>query len=75
MSTNCILTKLGKAIRKIRSRQGLTQEEFAKISGFHRTYIGSVERGERNISFTKVYKIAKALDTDLEDIIFCMKGY
>lgn len=56
-----IKTRLGFAIRQLRSRGGFSQEAFAHAVGLHRTYIGSVERGERNISLDNIEKIAKAL--------------
>lgn len=52
---------LGDAIRIERERKDLSQEAFAHHCGLHRTYIGSVERGERNISLENIVKIAKAL--------------
>jgi DNA-binding XRE family transcriptional regulator len=54
--------KLGRAIRELRhERTGLSQEEFARVVGVHRTYMGSVERGEKNISLTNIQRIARAL--------------
>jgi transcriptional regulator with XRE-family HTH domain len=54
---------LGNVIRAQRLALGLSQEELADRCQLHRTYIGSVERGERNISIQNVVRIAKALDT------------
>jgi transcriptional regulator with XRE-family HTH domain len=51
----------GKKIRKYRKLLGLSQEKLAEIANLHRTYIGSVERGERNITLDSLENIAKAL--------------
>ncbi|ACX86293.1 transcriptional regulator, XRE family [Pectobacterium parmentieri WPP163] len=48
-------------IKKLRERQGLSQEALADLAGLHRTYIGSVERCERNISIDNIDRIASAL--------------
>ena len=53
--------RLGHAIRQLRERAGYSQESFADVLGLHRTYIGSVERGERNLSLDNIGKIANAL--------------
>ncbi len=52
---------LGRAIRQARGRRGISQEELATRSGLHRTYVGGIERGERNPSFTNIVRIAEAL--------------
>ena len=56
-----ILNSLGEKIRAQRIATGLSQEELASIAGLHRTYIGSVERGERNVSVHNIVSIARAL--------------
>jgi len=53
--------KLGQKIREKRLELGISQEQLANDCGLHRTYIGSVERGERNISLQNIASIAKAL--------------
>ena len=63
-----ILTVFGKRIRELRLQRGLSQEKLAELATLHRTYIGAIERGERNVSLKNIYKIAKALDVTLEDI-------
>lgn len=56
-----ILIKFGKKVREERLKKKLSQEEFADIVGVHRTYIGMIERAEKNITLTNIEKIAKAL--------------
>ncbi|MDB4363187.1 helix-turn-helix domain-containing protein [Pseudomonadales bacterium] len=64
--------KFGSQIREFRQARGYTQEELAAIAGLHRTYIGSVERGERNISFDCILSLAKALDRYPSDLFTCL---
>ena len=56
------LQQFGRSVRRFRLLVGLSQEELASRSGLHRTYIGAIERGERNISLLNIIRIAKALD-------------
>ncbi len=51
----------GEQVRKARHKLDLSQEELAEECGLHRTYVGSVERGERNISLTNIVQISRAL--------------
>ncbi len=60
---------LGKRIRDRRQVLGLSQEEMAARCGLHRTYYGSVERGERNIALQNIVRIADALDLDPSDLV------
>jgi transcriptional regulator with XRE-family HTH domain len=53
---------LGQAIRELRTELSVSQEELAHRSGMHRTYLGGIERGERNPSYTNILRIASALD-------------
>ena len=52
---------VGKRIKELRTKLGMSQEELADVCGLHRTYIGSVERGERNLSLQNIIRIARAL--------------
>lgn len=53
--------KFGETVRGLREGEGISQEELAHRCGLHRTYIGSVERGERNVSLANIVRIARAL--------------
>lgn len=64
-----LLLDFGAAVRALRQSQGLSQEEFADLVGIHRTYIGDVERGERNIGLLNVGRIASALKITLSALM------
>ncbi|MBM7129638.1 helix-turn-helix domain-containing protein [Dyella mobilis] len=53
--------KFGDTVRRMREAAGISQEELAARCGLHRTYVGSVERGERNISLANIVRLARAL--------------
>lgn len=59
---------LGKAIRTVRVERGYSQEGFAAYSRIDRSYYGAIERGEFNVSFDTLVKVARALDTTVEAI-------
>jgi len=61
--------RVGLRLRKLRERRGWSQEEFADICGLHRTYVGSVERGERNLTLNSLQTLAKALKVRMADIL------
>ena len=63
-----LLKQLGLSIKLARVRKGLSQEELAELAGLHRTYIGMVERAERNITVINLVQIAKALDVSLDKL-------
>lgn len=56
--------EFGDHLRKLRQKQGLTQEELAEKAGMHFTYVGQIERGLRNPSLINLRKLAKALKID-----------
>jgi transcriptional regulator with XRE-family HTH domain len=60
--------KLGKRIADFRKKAGFSQEGFAHECGFHRSYMGAVERGEKNITLAMVNKIAKTLRISLSEL-------
>lgn len=59
---------LGRRIRELRRAKGLSQEAFADLCGLHRTYVGSIERGERNVAIDNIEKITLALSTTISQL-------
>jgi transcriptional regulator with XRE-family HTH domain len=60
---------IGKRIKEQRLAKGLSQEELAELASLHRTYIGIVERGEKNITLFNLYRISEALGVDINKIL------
>ena len=69
MKTNSILKKFGNNVKTLRLEKGWTQEELARRADLHRTYIGSIERYERNVSLLNVERIAGALNVNAKDLL------
>jgi transcriptional regulator with XRE-family HTH domain len=63
-----IRVRFGKAVRQKRHKLGVSQEAFADLCGLDRTYIGGIERGERNVALLNIEKIAKALRLSLSEL-------
>lgn len=63
-----IRLRFGKAVRRKRHRLGLSQEAFADLCGMDRTYIGGIERGERNVALVNIEKIARAMRISLSEL-------
>ncbi len=64
-----ILIKIGQNLKKYREIKSVTQEELSRICGLHRNYIGSVEKGERNISLKSLEKVAQGLNIRIERLL------
>lgn len=67
------LLEIGNNIRTARKQRGYSQEEFADIAGFSRSYYTEIETGKRNISLLNLVKIIKALNVDPNEIIGSLK--
>ena len=61
--------EFGRRVRKLREAKGWSQESFADEIGIHRTYIGGIERGERNPTLTTIVRIAKALGVKPSELV------
>lgn len=64
-----ILNLFGENVRKFRRLLNLSQEELAHKADLHRTYIGMIERAEKNITLVNIEKIANALEVQIEDLL------
>ena len=69
METDISLLKdFGQKVQKRRKDLGISQEELAFQAGFHRTYIGMIERAERNITLSNIKRLADALQINIKDL-------
>ena len=64
-----ISIKFGQRLRELRTLKGLSQEALAHEASFHRSYIGMIERAEKNITLVNIEKIAKALKININDLM------
>ena len=68
MNNSNILTRFGKRVRELRKSQGYSQESFAAECGLDRTYLGGIERGERNVALRNIGAIANALRISISEL-------
>ena len=68
MESREILIKFGHRVRQLRKEKNLSQEELSFKADLHRTYIGMIERAEKNITLVNIEKIAKALNVDIKEL-------
>ena len=73
-SNSEILIKFGKRLAETRKSAGLSQEKLAELCDLHRTYIGMIERGEKNITLKNIEKIANALQVDMSYLLKDLNG-
>ena len=64
-----VLKRFGSSLGEMRREAGLTQEELAARSGLHRTYVGSVERGERNPTVLSLVRLAGGLGVPVKELV------
>jgi transcriptional regulator with XRE-family HTH domain len=64
-----VLVAFGRAVRRLRVERGWSQERLAEVTGIHRTYVGDVERGLRNVSLVNIERLARALSVDLPTLM------
>ncbi len=69
MSGEKILVRFGQNVQRIRKEQNISQEKLAEYAGLHRTYIGMIERAEKNITLCNIEKIAKALNVKISALV------
>jgi len=69
MSKEAILLLFGRNVQKLRKIRGFSQEKLAELAGVHRTYIGMIERAEKNITLCNMEKIAVALKVQIQDLL------
>jgi transcriptional regulator with XRE-family HTH domain len=70
MNTNKnILIEFGKTVKKLRKEKRFSQEELGHKSNLHRTYIGMIERAEKNVTLLNIKKIANALDVNIKELL------
>ena len=67
------LIAFGRAIREIRKEKGLSQEAFADLAGIDRSYMGHIERGEKNVTLTKIYQLTAALEMTIPSLFERLK--
>ena len=64
-----IRIRFGRAVRQKRHKLGLSQEAFADLCGLDRTYVGGIERGERNVALVNIEKVARAFKMSLSELL------
>lgn len=69
MNSKSIIVRFGKNVQRIRKEKNISQEKLAEYAGLHRTYIGMIERFERNITLINAEKVARALGVNISELI------
>ena len=69
MINRFLLNEFGERIKQLRLQKKISQEKLSFLTGFHRTYIGMIERGERNISISNIAVFAKVFELNISELI------
>ena len=69
MKTDERMIAFGKRVREVRKSKGISQERLAEMAGIDRSYMGNIERGEKNITLKKAYEVCDALDIKIQDLV------
>ena len=69
MTTDERMIAFGKRVREVRKSKGISQERLAEMAGIDRSYMGNIERGEKNITLKKAYEVCDALDVEIQDLV------
>ena len=64
-----LISEFGQRIKQLRNEKNVSQEKLSFLTGFHRTYIGMIERGERNISLTNMAVFAKVFEMSISELL------
>ena len=74
INENELTRQFGILVRELRRAKGFSQEDFADRCGVHRTYVGSIERGEKAVTIVTAQKLAQALDLNLAELFAQLRG-
>ncbi|MEZ7503125.1 helix-turn-helix domain-containing protein [Psychrobacter sp. 1U2] len=69
MTTDERMIAFGKRVREVRKSKGISQEKLAEMAGIDRSYMGNIERGEKNITLKKAYEICDALEIEIQNLV------
>lgn len=64
-----VQVQFGEKVRTVRQERGISQEKLAELAGLHRTYVSSIERGERNVSLVNIQRLAAALGVAMAQLM------
>ncbi|WP_201579496.1 helix-turn-helix transcriptional regulator [Psychrobacter sp. Pi2-52] len=69
MTTDDRMIAFGKRVREMRKSKGISQERLAEMAGIDRSYMGNIERGEKNVTLKKAYEICDALEIEIQNLV------